>query len=92
MTPAASAILVEFYGVARLRAGRETLDVAAGTVAEVLATVQQACPGLSELLQPDGRLAKHFMLSVNGNGFVNDVQQRLNSGDHVLLLSADAGG
>jgi molybdopterin converting factor small subunit len=85
-------VTVEFYGVPRQRAGRAELTVTAGTVAEVLAAVEAACPGLAGLRRPDGRLAPHYLLSVEGRQFVTDARQPLRPGDRVLLLSADAGG
>jgi molybdopterin synthase sulfur carrier subunit len=85
-------VTVEFFGIPRLRAGRAELSVAAGTVAELLAAVERACPGLAGLVQADGRLAPHYLLSNNGQHFVTDVCQALKPGDRLLLLSADAGG
>jgi len=85
-------VTVEFYGVPRQRAGRAELSVAARTVAELLEAVERACPGLAGLRRPDGRLAGHYLLSIDGRQFVTDVGQELRTGDRVLLLSADAGG
>jgi molybdopterin converting factor small subunit len=84
--------LVEFYGIPRQRAGRAELAVRAGDVAAALAEVERTCPGLSGLVQPNGRVAPHYLLSVNGERFVTDVRQPLRAGDRLLLLSADAGG
>jgi molybdopterin converting factor small subunit len=92
MTGNGNLVTVEFYGVPRQRAGRAELAVAAGTVAELLAAVEQTCPGLAGLRRPDGRLAAHYLLSIEGRQFVTDVRQELRPGDRVLLLSADAGG
>ena len=85
-------VIVEFFGMPRLRAGQAELAVAPGTVAEVLAAVERSCPGLAGLLRPDGRLAPHYLLSLDGREFVTDTSQSLSPGTHVLLLSADAGG
>jgi hypothetical protein len=85
-------VTVEFYGVPRLRAGRGELTVTATTVADVLAAVALACPGLAGLRRPDGRLAPHYLLSLDGERFVTDPAQPLRPGDRLLLLSADAGG
>jgi hypothetical protein len=85
------AVTVEFYGIPRLRAGRAELSVPAGTVAEVLAAVERACPGLANLVQR-GRLAPQYLLSLDGRQFVSDLGQRLRPGERLLLLSADAGG
>ncbi len=85
-------VTVEFYGLPRQRAGRAELTVPAGTVAETLRAVEKTCPGLAGLVQADGRLAPHYLLSVNGERFVDDLNQRLHPTDRMLLLSADAGG
>jgi molybdopterin converting factor small subunit len=85
-------VTVEFYGVPRLRAGRGELAVAAATVADALAAVAVACPGLADVRRPDGRLAPHYLLSLDGTRFVTDLGEALRAGDRLLLLSADAGG
>jgi molybdopterin converting factor small subunit len=88
----ADLVTVEFFGVPRQRAGRAELAVAARNVGEVLEAVERACPGLAGLRRPDGRLAGHYLLSIDGRQFVTDVRQEVRPGDRVLLLSADAGG
>lgn len=85
-------VIVEFFGVPRLRAGRTELAVPAGSVAEVLAAVEGACPGLAGLRQADGGLAPHYLLSLDGQMFLTDSEQAIHPGSRVLLLSADAGG
>jgi molybdopterin converting factor small subunit len=85
-------LLVEFFGIPRLRAGRAELAVPAGTVAEVLRRIEGECPGLAGLVNADGRLAPHYLLSINGERFVNTLDALLRPGDRLLLLSADAGG
>lgn len=84
-------VTVEFYGIPRQRAGRATLAIPPGTVAEALAAVERACPPLAGLLR-DGRMDPHYLLSINGERFVTDVRQPLAPEDRILLLSADAGG
>jgi hypothetical protein len=85
-------VIVEFFGMPRFRAGRGELRVAAGSVADVLASVSAACPRLSGLVGADGRLAPHYLLSLDGRRFVTDLQENLRAGDRLLLLTADAGG
>jgi hypothetical protein len=86
-------VVVEFYGIPRRRAGRAQLVVRRCVLAEVLAEVKQACPGLADLVQDDGRLAPQYLVSINGRRFTQVAEdRRLRPGDHVLLLSADAGG
>jgi molybdopterin converting factor small subunit len=92
MSGPAGLVTVEFYGVPRQHAGRAELEVAARTVGELLEAVERACPGLAGLRRADGRLAAHYLLSIDGRQFVSDVRQEVRPGDRVLLLSADAGG
>jgi hypothetical protein len=87
-----TSVIVEFLGIPRLRAGCAQLAVPAGTVAEMLATVERSCPGLRGLVPTGGRLVPHFLLCVNGSQFVTDLAQELRPGDRLLLLSADVGG
>jgi molybdopterin converting factor small subunit len=84
-------VTVEFYGIPRQRAGRAELPVAAATVAEALAAVERACPGLAGLVQ-GGRVSPHYLLSLDGRRFVSGLDERLGPGERLLLLSADAGG
>jgi hypothetical protein len=83
---------VEFYGIPRQRAGRAQLAVDADTAAAALAWVAVACPELGGLVSPDGRLARQYLLSVDGERFVADLAEPLPPGTRLLLLSADAGG
>jgi len=85
-------LTVEFFGIPRQRAGRAQLTVPAGTVTEVLHAIARACPGLNALVRSDGKLAPQYLLSIDGQRFVTEAQERLRPGAHVLLLSADAGG
>jgi molybdopterin converting factor small subunit len=85
-------VIVEFFGVPRARAGRAELAVVAGTIAELLAQIEQDCPGLKGVRRPDGGAAPQYLLSLDGRAFISDPAHQLRPGDRVLLLSADAGG
>jgi hypothetical protein len=85
-------VTVEFYGIPRQRAGRAELSVEAATVADALAAVACACPGLAGLVEADGHPARHYLLSLDGGSFLTDGRQRLEPGSRLLILSADAGG
>jgi molybdopterin converting factor small subunit len=87
----AACVTVEFFGVPRWRAGTAELTVAARTVADLLAAVEAACPGLAGLSR-DGAPAPHYLLSLDGKRFVTEPTERLSPGARLLLLSADAGG
>lgn len=84
-------VIVEFFGVPRLRAGRAEVAVAPGPLADVLAAVRASCPGMSGLVD-GGRLSPHYLLSLDGREFVTDLSLPVPPGARLLLLSADAGG
>jgi len=65
----ADAVTVELFGIPRLRAGQAEVAVPPGSAAEVLAAVERACPGLTGLVQPGGRLAPQYLLSQDGQAF-----------------------
>jgi hypothetical protein len=85
-------VIVEFFGVPRVRAGRAEMSVAAATAAEALAAVAAVCPALAGTRTADGQLAPQYLLSLDGGRFVTDLTQPMRPGDRLLLLSADAGG
>ncbi len=87
-----AAVMIEFFGVPRRRAGRAELPVEADTAAAALARVAEACPDLGGLVTPEGRLAPAYLLSVGGERFIVDLAEPLPDGARLLLLSADAGG
>lgn len=84
-------VVVELYGLARARAGRAEVAAEARTAREALAAVAAACPGLADLLA-GGRLAPHYLLSLDGERFLAGLDEPLTSGARLVLLSADAGG
>ena len=84
------AVVVEFYGLARLRAGRAELRVEAATVGDALATADAACPSLRSSV--GGKLSLEYRVSINGKHFTDNLAEPLAPGDALLLLGADAGG
>lgn len=82
---------VEFLGVPRERAGIAELDVEADNLGRLLATLAARMPGLAELIAVD-RLHPSLAASLNGDRFISDPATPLGDDDHVLILSADAGG
>lgn len=87
-----AAITVEFFGIPRRKAGRPELSVEAATVREALQQVAAACPELGDVLTPSGRVAAYYLLSIGGESFVTDLDEKMEPGTRLLLLSADAGG
>jgi molybdopterin converting factor small subunit len=83
-------VRVEFYGLARLRAGRAELWAEADTLREALAAADAACPELHALR--DDVLAGEYLVSLGGVHFTADLNEPLADGDCVLVLGADAGG
>jgi len=88
---------VELFGVARLIAGRREVSLelpAQPTLAETLAALAEAVPTLvGRVIDANrSRLVQGYACNVNGLQFVRAASDRLNGGDHVLIMSADAGG
>jgi len=88
----APSVRIEFYDVARLRAGARSADVRAATLAEAVRSAAGACPGLVPEVVRDGRLTEHFRANLSGDRFVEDGLTPLVEGDSILLLSAQSGG
>jgi molybdopterin converting factor small subunit len=82
---------VEFFGVPRERAGVAELEMQAQTLGQLLGMLAQRIPSLGDLLGEE-RLHSAFVANLNGDQFVSDPQTPLGENDHVLILSADAGG
>ena len=82
---------VEFFGVPRERAGVSELELHADTLGQLLGTLVERMPSLSEIIQRD-RLHPAFVANLNGDQFVTDPHTPLRADDFVLILSADAGG
>jgi molybdopterin converting factor small subunit len=84
-----SRVRVEFYGLARLRAGIAETGVVAATVGEALEAVEEAT-GLCAIA--GDAVAREFLVSLGGTRFTTDLGQSLADGDCLLILGADAGG
>jgi molybdopterin converting factor small subunit len=82
---------VEFFGIPRERVGISELRVQANTLAELFRTLAAQLPAFNELLTPNG-LHPSIAASLNGGEFVSDPRTILTEDDHLLILSADAGG
>jgi molybdopterin converting factor small subunit len=86
---------VEFFGIPRERAGMSEVEVQAGTLGQLLTTLRTRIPSLAAFIGekgPDVRLNPVFVASLNGDRFITDPETPLGENDHVLILSADAGG
>jgi len=85
-------ISVEFFGVARSRAGVADVTLDAGCLRELLVRLQEQLPSLTELCIDNGELSPDWLLNINAAAFTRDLSTSLNDGDSVLLMPADAGG
>ena len=82
---------VEFLGIPRERAGVSDIDIEAETLGQLLGTLAVRFPELRELIT-DAGLHPSVAANLNGDEFVSDLNRLLRPNDHVILLSADAGG
>jgi molybdopterin converting factor small subunit len=82
---------VEFLAVPRRLTGISQVEVPAETLGQLLTTLAVQFPSLGRFITLD-RLDPTFIASLNGDQFVSDPQTVLGEHDHVLILSADAGG
>ena len=85
-------VTVEFFGLARHRAGRAELSVPGRTVAELARGVEATCPRLGVLLSEHGTLSPQYLFSIDGNRFTDDAGTIVPVGGRLLILGADAGG
>lgn len=88
---------VELFGTARLVAGRAHVPIelrGAGSVRQVVIQLAETCPGLvGKAIRDDGQgVVEGYVLNLNGVSFVDCLEQPVESGDSVLLLSNQAGG
>lgn len=88
----APAVTVELFGVARHKAGRDQLIAHGITVRELLRSVADGCPPLNDLIGADGLLSKHYLVSIDGERFVSELDDAVPPGSRLLILGADAGG
>jgi molybdopterin converting factor small subunit len=82
---------VEFLGIPRERAGVSEVELEAETLGQLLGTLAIRFPDLGELITERG-LHPSVAANLNGDEFVSDPNRLLGAHDHVILLSADAGG
>jgi len=80
-------VALELFGRARLAAGRRELEAPVGTLGEVLAV---APPELG-LVQGD-RVARPYLVSLDGHEFVRDLSVPVGPGERVIVLDASVGG
>jgi molybdopterin converting factor small subunit len=90
------AIHVEFFGIARQRAGVSELNLAFPQaqlpLGDVLRQIAERLPELSRELVVNGRLHESLVANLGGSRFIHDPKTIIRDGQSLLILSADAGG
>lgn len=88
-------IRVEFYGIARARAGVSAASVETDgppTLGKVFAAMRKQFPALAAHCFEQDALHPAFVANINGEAFARDPQTPVAPDAVVLLLSTDAGG
>lgn len=87
---------VEFYGIARQRAGvpHVALELPGpeSTLAEALRQLADRLPDFGRECLESGRLRTTLAANLGGERFVSDPALVIRDGQSLLILSADAGG
>lgn len=88
-------VSVELFGVARLLAKTKSVSLSLpqdATLANVFSTLTERLPVLlGRIINSDGLIAG-YTCNINGLDFVRIPSAKINSGDKIFILSADAGG
>lgn len=83
---------IELFGIVRARAGTELVEVEAQTLGEAVRALAETCPGLVPEVIAGGHLTAGFLVSLNGERFLDDEAAPLAADDTLLVLGAQAGG
>jgi molybdopterin converting factor small subunit len=84
-------VRIEFFGTARLHAGVSEITLPVGPLRELLRELQLRFPRL-KLLTAEETLSPHYLVSVNGVSFIENLDTVIQVEDSVLVLGGDAGG
>lgn len=91
-------VLVEFYGIPRLRAGQAVLELSCNpqgqalTLLDVFCDVADQLPDFAQHCLNENGLRDGYIANLNGRRFVSDPTTPISDGECLLILSADAGG
>ncbi len=85
-------VVVELYGLPRLRAGAERIELAPGPLQTVLTAMAAALPGLVPDIICGGRLTEHALVAVDGRSLLTDPAAEIADGAVLVMISAQAGG
>ena len=87
---------VEFFGIARQRAGISQLAISGGeheiTLGAALAQIAGRIPDFARDCLVDDRLRPSLAANLDGQRFISDPATPILDGQCLLILSADAGG
>jgi molybdopterin synthase sulfur carrier subunit len=72
--------------------GQETVQVAGGTIGEVIANLDAMFPGMADRLTEEGRVRPHISVAVNGEIVSRRLSQRLDRPSEVHFVPAIGGG
>jgi molybdopterin converting factor small subunit len=90
------AVRVEFFGIARQRAGVSELSLdlpgSDARFGDALRALAARLPALAQELVVGGRLHESLTANLDGARFVSDPATPIRDGQCLLILSADAGG
>jgi molybdopterin-guanine dinucleotide biosynthesis protein A len=95
--PSSVSVTIELFGVARLLAKARAVSLSLpqdATLSHVYTALAQEHPVLlGRVIAPDRRsLADGYACNINGLDFVRKGNVKVNSGDRIFIISADAGG
>ena len=85
-------VVVELYGLPRLRAGAERCELPAGPLHALLGALAGALPGLVPDIIRDGRLTEHALIAIDGRDLLIDPSTMMGDGAVLVLISAQSGG
>lgn len=85
-------VVIELYGLPRLRAGAERCELPAGPLHGVLLALAEALPGLVPDILRDGRLTEHALIAVDGRDLLIEPDTMIVDGTVLVLISAQSGG
>ncbi len=89
-------ICVELFGVPRQRAGCAVVELECGAkgmnLAQILQELETRLPVLAAECFPNGTLHRAYTVNLDGEKFLRNADTQIKPGQHLLIMSTDAGG